>query len=799
MNRRALTYLCGLPLAIAGLATPSFAQQQPAEATVEKTLDRLSSTTPSASQLLAPGKKLADSLLAAGKDIARSILAPVNLFKPGSAPFKINSIQADIDYTYLADTSGLATGVLRDIRSTTSYNLSINLSIANMPFDARLAGNNGFYDIYNTPFTQFPQFNFNHKKYLESLRKQVLGNINPERVQSSILSRINTVKSQFEASLKNEILQILQEFESEFKTTLKLPANITDLSVSDMTSLRNLILPQEVLDEYNKGNELFQAISSGDYKLAQKDSLQQVALQQVKKYKRLGDIYEKIANWKKNFDSNPVVKELRSNLPFTSGNFATYIKNPGKLVSVIKEHASLSGIQKLFLNITKLDIGVNPLSEGGFNMHQVMNNGLNAAVTGNRSSAGIIYGTGNANTNRWMQSGLNSFVSNEYSKLVGVKLGSGWSNSFTQSLSLNFFDFSASRDLATLDPALLQTGYLAAPARRDAVVTWQSSFNMAAGHKISIDLSKSFGAYNNNFSADSSISKNNAFGNIFGNEGRSNFAAAIDYQGDIAKTDVRLSLRKAGLGYNNPGNMFIRRGETAFGLSLGRKFFKQKLTAKYKTDYRHQHFDPSKNYTYHTFANHLQLAYRLKRNTRFGVVVRHHHYQFSNQAPGLSASGKNFSLQGDANYQFRIKRKKVTSHFSLTGQSFDIPMLTGQQYTSRAWLMSHTSSLLLNKNLVILSMLVNRSNNKDYYFNTSFLNTELSYAFAIGKIQASSGAGFYSNTGWNKQVGLKQQLSGTLFKKMDIAIDLTWKKAIETIRKELANQVYISSSVHYRF
>lgn len=99
-----------------------------------------------------------------------------------------------------------------------------------------------------------------------------------------------------------------------------------------------------------------------------------------------------------------------------------------------------------------------------------------------------------------------------------------------------------------------------------------------------------------------------------------------------------------------------------------------------------------------------------------------------------------------------------------------------------------------------LSVLVNQSDNKAYYFNTSSFNTEVNYAYAINdKIRFSSGAGFYSNTGWNKQAGLKHQISGTLFKKLDIDIDMTWRKAVQTIRKELANQVYMGSSVHYRF
>ena len=99
-----------------------------------------------------------------------------------------------------------------------------------------------------------------------------------------------------------------------------------------------------------------------------------------------------------------------------------------------------------------------------------------------------------------------------------------------------------------------------------------------------------------------------------------------------------------------------------------------------------------------------------------------------------------------------------------------------------------------------MTLLVNQSDNKDYYFNTSFVNAEIDYGYALGeKIRLNSGAGFYSNAGWNKQIGIKQQLSGTLFSKMDIDISVSYKKAVKVIREELANQVFISSSVHYRF
>lgn len=816
MRHPVLQYVCCLLMAVGCTTLPSFAQQSAGEkimavdslpvapvitnGILQKTGQEANAARQFTQQLVVPQKKLMDSLLGSAKNITGAIL-PVDLFKKGTPVFKINAITADIEYTYLRDTSGLSTGYLSPLQSTVGYDMNLSLSLASMPFEARVAGNNGLYTLYNTPYRNFPQFNFDHEQYLATLQKQVLGKVNPGAVLSSALSRINSIKGQYEASLRNEIKKIQQEFASEFNDGLEIPSNITDLSVNDLTSLKSAVIPQDVLNNYKQGTEMYQELNRGNYNQVQKDSLQRGALQKIKKYEALEKIYGKITGWKSKFDGNPLVKELRSHLPFTPGNFKSFIKKPGSLVDVIKGHANLSGIQRLFLNVTKLDIGSNPLSGGELNLQGLMNNGVNAEITGKRSSVGLVYGSGSSNINNWMQAGLNSVTSNEYSKLMGIKFGSGWNSGMKQSLSLNFFDFNPSQDLANMDPSMLQSGYLSNAGRRDAVITWQSSFAVSGNHKIAVDLSRSFGGYRNNLSEDSSVNKTNPFGDVFGNGGKANYAAAVEYTGDILKTNVQAYVKKAGLGYSNPGNVFVRRGETRVGMALNKKFFKQKLTVRYKTDFRSQHFDPSKNYTYSNFSNDLRLGYRFKRNTRVGIALRHGSYDFENKLQtGMATTGSNFSLQGDGSYQFRIDRRKVINSFVLSRQSFDIPMLNGEQYASKTWLVTHTSSLVLNKNLLMLVVMVNQSDNKDYYFNTSFVNTELSYAYGAGdKIRLSSGAGFYSNTGWNKQVGLKQQISGSILKKLDIDIDITWKKAVETVRKELANQVYISSSLHYRF
>ena len=409
-------------------------------------------------QLIAPEKRLMDSLLQSGKTMITSVLAPVDLFKKGGSVFKLNTAYADFDYTYLHDTSGLSTGLLNTIRSTIGYKAEINLTIANMPFDFRFAGNNGMYDFYHTPFNNFPQFNFNHKQYLESLQKQVLDKINPDAVLSSVLTRINSIKNQYEGTLKNEIKNIQREFETEFGSVLQLPSDISDLSVNDLTTLKSNIIPKEVVEGYKQATAIYQELNSGNGELLlQNESIKKNALQSIKKYEALQKIYGKVTGWKQKFDNNPLVKELRSHLPFTPGNFKSYLRKPSNLIDVVKKHANLSSLQELFLNITKLDIGTNPLQGGELNAQSLMNKGINAEYTTKRSSGGFVYGSGGANVNNWMQAGLNSFESNEYSRLTGIKFGSGWNSNVKQSVSVNFYDFNSSQDILRNDPSQLQS------------------------------------------------------------------------------------------------------------------------------------------------------------------------------------------------------------------------------------------------------------------------------------------------------------------------------------------------------
>jgi hypothetical protein len=79
-------------------------------------------------------------------------------------------------------------------------------------------------------------------------------------------------------------------------------------------------------------------------------------------------------------------------------------------------------------------------------------------------------------------------------------------------------------------------------------------------------------------------------------------------------------------------------------------------------------------------------------------------------------------------------------------------------------------------------------------------SSETNYSYPVSNtIRLGNSVGYYDNAGWNKQVGIKQQVSAVLMSKLNIDIDLTYKKAVEVIRPELANQLFVTAGMHLNF
>lgn len=725
----------------------------------------------------------------------------VKLFQGGRL-LTVDKLGAEVDYNYFRDTSGLGLTGFGSLGGTFAYMVDYGVSIAGMPFTASLRENNGIHTSNYTPMTNFSQFNFDHAQYLENIRSQLLQKMSPDVLMNAALSRVKTIRSQYESQLQGEISKVQSDYSKQYGQPMAVPSGSNNLAVNDMAALRNRLLPGQALQKYQQNLALVQQMTqSKDAKVLESDSVYRQAVAETKKYEALESIYSKIAGYKQKFDSNPVVKQLMSTSNFTPGALKNYLSDPNNLRQVIDDQESLNTMQRLFYNIKTLNTGQNAVQSGDFGVSNLVNTGVNTEFQNKSATVGMIYGQNN-NVNNWQQAGLTSPITNEYSNLTGFKVGTGSGSAVDQSLAINFFHFNGNNGAG---PGGSGTGiggpasnYLPMAPRHDGVISLHTGMPLGDKHHLTLDISKSFGSFQNS-GTDSAGSKSTNNGSLFNGAGKANYAGILTYTGEIAKTDVKLYLKKVGLGYNDPGNALLRSGESQVGLGFAKKFLSSRLSFKYDGDYKHQVFDPNGNFTYTAWTNKVQSGFRIDRNDK--VTMTYQRSDYRSDFYGQSAiTGVNSRLQLDAAYRFFIDRKKVINNLTISRQVMNIPFTDSTvQYSNTSLLITHTSSIMVGQDMLSLTILDNQSSNKSYYFNTSMFSTEASYTWSLAGKRLGSALGYYDNVGWNRQIGIRQQLSTVIWQKISVDLQLGYKKAIRIIQPLLANQLFFSTSVRYNF
>ncbi|QEC44790.1 hypothetical protein [Pseudobacter ginsenosidimutans] len=724
--------------------------------------------------------------------VSAQLLPKTQLFQKGMS-FKSQLPSLKTGYAYLKDASGSDTGVYAGLNHVFNYDVQAGVSFMQLPFNFAFSGYNDVYSFNNPSPEQLIKFNFDHKAYLEKIRKQVADKVNPDAVLAATTERIKAIRERYEQQLKQELQEMQQSYQKQYKLALEIPNGVTDLNTSDLQKLKSTMFAQADKTAYEQSVlRLQQHALKGE---AGSDSSTIGDEAEVNKMETLKKMYEKVIQYKEKFTNNKIVKQLQSHLPFTPDKFKDYLKDPANLDKVVGEHAELSSLQRIFMSITKLDIGQNAVESGDFGMQQFVNSGINTEFKNKKASFGFIYGKNNT-PNNFLQGGLMNGVSNEYSTVTGFKLGTGSGSPIDQSVSVNFYDYKNSYG-QDLEDVAMRPAWNPSFARRDAVITLHTGLKTGS-NQWNLDLSKSFGATGQGNGINES-QKSDAYSKVFSNQGNSNYAGLISFDGEVLNSDLRVFVKKVGLGYNNPGNYLLRRGETQVGIGFGKKVLRNRINLKYATDFKQQVFDPAKRYVHQAFSNKLQVGYKIKGNNRVGLLYQRSDFNSKLFGDG-SATGANSRWQADGAYTLRLGSRKLMNNLLVSRQHFDMPMLEDSSYKSNNTLVSYTATTLLKQSPLSLTLLLNKSDNKDYLFNTSMFSVESNYSYNVSSlVRLGSGIGYYSNTGWNRQLGCRQQISGTLMNRLDIDLELSYKKAVKVIREEMADQLFITAGMRMNF
>lgn len=721
----------------------------------------------------------------------QQLIPKVPLFNKGiSVTPQLPSFKSS--YTYLKDASGTDTGIYAGLNHIFNYEVHAGASFMQLPFNFSFSGYNDVYSFKNPSPEQLIKFNFDHRAYLEKIRKLVAEKVNPDAVLAATTQRIKAIRGKYEQQLKQELQEMQLSYQKEFNSALDIPKGVTDLGTTDLQKLQSTLFSQSDRNAYEESaSRLQQRALKG---IAEKDSSAMRDEAVIKKLETLKKMYAKVLQYKDKFANNKTVQQLQSHLPFTPDKFKDYLKDAANLEKVVGEHAELSTLQRVFMSVKKLDLGQNAVESGDFGMQQLVNSGINTEFQNKKASFGFIYGKNN-NANNFLQGGLMNGISNEYSSVTGFKLGTGSGSPIDQSVSVNFYDYKNTYGQDMADVAM-RPAFNPSFARRDAVITLHTGMKTGF-NQWNLDLSKSFGSMGQGGAGGEQ--KSDAHSKVFSNQGNSNYAGMLSFDGQVLNSDLRVFVKKVGLGYNNPGNYLLRRGETQVGIGFGKRLLKNKLNLKYATDFKKQVFDPAKRYVHEAFTNKLQVGYRIKGNNRVGFSYQRSDFNSKLFGDGAT-SGANSRWQADGAYTVRVGSRKLMNNLLVSRQHFNMPMLEDSSYKSNNTLVSYTATTLLKQSPLSLTLMLNQSDNKDYLFNTSMFSAESNYSYNVSPlIRLGSGVGYYSNTGWNRQIGCRQQISGTLMKRLDLDLELSYKKAVKVIREEMADQLFITAGMRMTF
>jgi hypothetical protein len=706
---------------------------------------------------------------------------------------KVEQTNLSLSTNYLNDTSGAAMGMMNTDKLLTDYRFDGGVSMLNMPFKLNLAGSNNAYSFGGPALNNLYKFNFDPKAYLDNIKKTVLAKADPKALLNATMARINAIKAQYEKSLTNEIMSIKADLMKKYNTTIDIPAEAGKLNTSDLASLQNKLIGKDQIDNYTKSAQVLQ--NAGAQNGNTKDSTLVSAEQAVQKYEALQKVYEKLIYWKKRFESDKIVRELRSHLE--ANDLSAYFSDPNNLKNAVTSNFQLGGLQSLFMNVSRFDAGQNAVAPTSpFSPQNVINTGVNTAFANKKFTAGAIVGK-NSSVNQQLLGGLRSGVTDEYNNLSGFSFGSAAGSKIEQSVSLNIFSFNDNAAASSLVPSA--ASFDPVIKRKDIVVTIHSGMDIAPGHHVVLDLSKSVGQFAQGI-PDSNKSAQALLPSLFNSEeGAANYAVSLDYKGEITGGTVGFFVKKVGMGYNNPGNYLLRKGEMQIGADFAKLFLKDKVNVKFKLKYKDQAFDPDRTSTNKSWETRFSVGYKIDRNNKLTATYQARDYNtaFLNM-PVLNGVYERFDLNGA--YKIRYHKKTIINNTSFGLQSTQLPFLNGQMYDSRSLFFTHNSSLVLGNNVASLTVNGTSSNNNAYYFNNSQLNVESGYTYTLfHTMKASSSLGYYTNTGWNKQIGIGQQISATLMKKMSVDLSVNYKKAVEIIQTGFANQFYFTTGIHYQF
>lgn len=337
-----------------------------------------------------------------------------------SSPIVLHKAQTS--YSTVNANSGTA-------ENTTSYYgnafITSSWSITGVPL-ALTISNQTWNDITNNNFSN-ASVHFDRDVYLEQLKKKLKGNFDPQALAGNVMSNpVDLLKNNAEAVLKKDLEAIDKDFGGGLKDKVQQLGDLKGMFAKDMTAVRQQLMNNEYVKTIAEKEKLLTEL------INKKNSGQQVSREEmqsleneVNKLKGVNRLIAKIEEHKNKWRSSGLLNKIKQADILDKKRLEQLAGDPKAIARLAKEHFNLSGFQRLFLKINKLNLGQNTLSASNLSVQHLLNKGINTEFLNNNRY--LLAGIGKIKS-------LNSIIDQQFTdnltagngmaKMVSIGLGS---------------------------------------------------------------------------------------------------------------------------------------------------------------------------------------------------------------------------------------------------------------------------------------------------------------------------------------------------------------------------------------
>jgi hypothetical protein len=478
---------------------------------------------------------------------------------------------------------------------------------------------------------------------------------------------------------------------------------------------------------------------------------------ELEKYSKTKEIFNEIiaqrASWDATGWKNAILKaELLQRTKVTE-----MLRSPITVKQLARQKLNLSSLERVFLNVRRLNIGQTSLDKGNM-MKQFLSNGLFSEFLNDKGRYLSIQQGRTEQFGSLMDMPFTGSMLPSQGSATSVRIGKGAVEG--PHTHMFFGHYRMGQEMNGLRNRLSQL------MQRSTVIGFSKALTIGARGRIEADLSKSMMEMSfvrsplDSFGGNQSFLKTMTQGDMF-----SSMSFNVDYSNQIESWQLehRIYVRHAGNRYVNPGNPFLPSGTTELGLQARKTAFKGKLTGSVRASGRYYAFQEGEGTKYRNLNMMADLRWRFRRGQFLSARYQPSSFRSLGTNGNLLNSMSRLAVEGQLVQ--RIAGLQYRNYTSIAHMKSDYGTAQSQQPMRTSGLMINMNQqLMLKSHTPFVNLMINRVNNQTgfVFFNNS-IQVDAGTSFVIGKLVSASTAVVYNEVNnWYQQLGIRQSASANL-------------------------------------